>query len=218
MRFNPGAFDSFLTGIGQRVTWRRAYSCACMNQESGAPDPKHALCNGKGRLWDPAVETVTGVASQQTTMQWMQSGQYETGDMVMSIPQASPMWNAGQFDRIVMLNSNDIFSLALKHGAPSERILFTVQTVMRCFWLDPITRLVVEGGLPVIDANGNLSWPGGVGEPPPGMTYSLTGQKYDEYFVWGKYPSDRNEHQGMRLPKRLIARKWDIYNRHTSAF
>jgi len=214
MRFNPTAFDTFLGGIGQRVTWRRAYSCACVNPNSGAPDPKHSLCSGKGKLWSIPVETVTGVASQTATQQWMQSGQYETGDMVLSIPQNSVMWDAaGQFDRIVMLNSNDIFSLPLKHGAPSERLLFTVQTVSRCFWLDPTTRLIIEGGLPVIDASGNPSWPGGIGEPPPGMTYSLTGQKYDEYFVWGRYPSDRNEHSGMRLPKRLVARKWDLFNR-----
>ncbi len=213
MQFNAPRFDTFLNDIGQRVTWRRSYSCACVNPDSGAPDPKHAVCRGKGRLWDVAIETVTGIASQSATVEWMQSGQYETGDMVLSIPQSSPMWDMGQFDRLIMLNSNDIFSQPLKRGAPSERLLFTVQTFLRCFWLDPTTRLIVEGGLPVVDANGNLSWPGGAGEPPPGMVYSLTGQKFDEYFCFGKHPSDRNQHQGMRLPKRLIARKWDLFGR-----
>lgn len=168
---------------------------------------------GKGKLWVDPLETVVGVASQTATQEWAKFGQYESGDMIVVIPQNSPMWEAGQFDRIVMLNSNDVFSQPLKHGAPSERLVFTVQTVMRCFWLDPTTRLVVEGGLPVIDGNGNPTWPGGIGEPPPGMTYSLTGQKYDEYYVFMRYPSDRNEHSGMRLPKRLVARKWDLFSR-----
>lgn len=212
MRFNGAAFDGFLTGIGQRVTWRRAYACACVSPDSGAPDPKHALCMGKGRLWDPAIETVTGIASQTVTAEWMNSGLYETGDMVLSIPQASPMWDAGQFDRILMLNSNDIFSMPLKHGAPSERLLFSVQSINRCFWLDPATRLVVEGGLPVVSDTGALSWPNG-GEPPPGMTYSLTGQKFDEYYCFGRFPSDRNQHGGMRLPRKLVARKWDLFGR-----
>lgn len=48
MRLNPAAFDRFLTGIGQQVLWRRAYACACVSLQSGAPDPKHALCSGKG--------------------------------------------------------------------------------------------------------------------------------------------------------------------------
>lgn len=213
MRFNPGAFDRFLTGIGQQVEWRRSYACACVIPTSGAPDPKHALCSGKGRLWDPPVPTVTGVASQSVTAEWMQSGQYETGDMVLSIPQVSPLWNAGQFDRVLMLNSTDVFSMPLTRGAPNERLLLKVQSIDRCFWLHPTTRLVVEGGIPVVDADGNLSWPGGVGEPPPGMLYSLTGQKFDEYFIFGQYPSDRNQHSGMRLPRKLVARKWDLFGR-----
>jgi len=213
MRFNSAAFDTFLQGIGQKVTWRRAYACACVNPDSGAPDPKHQLCMGKGRLWDPPIETVVGVASQNVTAEWMKFGQFENGDTVLSIPQASPLWNAGQFDRIVMLNSTDVFSLPLKRGAPSERVLFKVASVERCFWLHPTTRVLVEGARPVIDDNGNPSWPGGVGEPPPGASYSLTGTRYDEYFIFGKYPSDRNEHQGMRLPKKLIARKWDLFGR-----
>lgn len=213
MRFNAGQFDSFLNNIGQEVKWRRSYSCACANIDSGAPDPKHALCNGKGRLWLDPVLTVTGVASQNATQEWAKSGNYETGDMVMSVPQNSPMWDAiGQFDRILMLNSNDVFSQPLRRGAPSERLIFTVQSVSRCFWLDPIARTVVEGGIPVIDDNGNPSWPDG-GQPPDGYTYSLTGQKYDEYFIYMKYPSDRNEHAGMRLPKRIVARKWDLFGR-----
>lgn len=214
MRFNPGAFDTFLKGIGQEVEWRRSYACACVSPTSGAADPKHALCSGKGRLWNPPVKTVTGIASQTVQQEWMKSGMYETGDMVLSIPQASPLWDAGQFDRIMLLNSTDVFSMPLTRGAPNERLLFRPESILRCFWLHPQDKnTIVEGGIPVVDANGHLSWPGGVGEPPPGMVYSLTGNKYDEYFVFIQLLSDRNEHQGMRLPKRVTARKWDLFGR-----
>lgn len=213
MQFNPAAFDSFLAGVGQSVLWRRSYACACVSPSSGQPDPKHALCGGKGRLWDPPVATVTGIARQQVVAEWIQTGQYETGDMVLSIPQNSPLWDAGQFDRVTMLNSTDVFSLPMQRGAPSERLLFPVQSVTRCFWLHPTTRVVVEGSVPVIDANGVPTWPSGVGEPPPASTYSLSGTKFDEYFIFGAFPSDRNQHQGMRLPKRVIARKWDLFGR-----
>ena len=213
MKFNAAAFDRHLNNIGQQVLWRRSYACACVNPASGAPDPKHALCMGKGRLWDQPIETVTGIARHEVQAQWAQSGLWESGDMVLSIPQASPLWNSGQFDRVTMLNSTDVFSQPLVRGAPTERLLFVPISVDRCFWLHPLTRDIVEGAPPVFDASGVPSWPGGVGEPPPGATYSVTGKKNTEYYLFGAWPSDRNQHGGVRLPKRVIARKWDLFGR-----
>lgn len=213
MRFNPAAFDRFLTDIGQDVLWRRSYSCACINPSSGQPDPKHALCMGKGRVWDSPVSTVAGVASQKVQMQWAQMGLWEAGDMVLSIPQVSPMWEAGPFDRITAMNSTDVFSQPLVHGGVNERLLFKPASLSRCFWLDPATRQPVDGSLPVIGDDGRPTWPGGVGEPPPGAGYSLTGTRYSEYFIFGDFPTDRNQHRGMRLPRRAVARKFDLFNR-----
>ena len=213
MKFNPVAFDRHLKNIGQQIVWRKSYACACVNPASGNPDPKHALCSGNGRIWDDGVPSVVGIASQQTLAEWVQSGLYEAGDMVMSIPQASPMWDANQFDRIVMLNSTDGFSQPLVRGTPTERLIFTPASIGRVFWLNPTDRnQIVEGGIPVCDANGYLSWPNG-GAPPMGASYSMTGEKVTEYFIFGQFPSDRNEHSGMRLPKRLVARKWDLFGR-----
>lgn len=212
MQFNPAAFDTFLTGIGQDVLWRRSYACACVNPASGQADPKHALCSGKGRLWDDPVATVTGIASQKVQIQWAQMGMWEAGDMVLSIPQVSALWEAGPFDRITSLNSTDVFSQPLVRGAPAERLLFQPASITRCFWLHPTTRQVVEGGLPVVGADGRPSWPND-GEPPPGTTYSLTGTKHSEYFLWSEMPSDRNQHRGMRLPRRVVARRFDLFSR-----
>jgi hypothetical protein len=168
---------------------------------------------GKGRIWDAPVETATGVAGQKIQLQWAQMGMWEAGDLVLSIPQASPLWEAGAFDRVTALNATDVFSQPMVRGAPSEKLLFKPATVTRCFWLHPTTRLVVEGGLPVVSEAGVLSWPGGVGEPPAGTTYSLTGTKFAEYFLWGEMPSDRNQHGGMRLPRRVVARRFDLFGR-----
>lgn len=211
MRFNRAAFDTHLAKMGQQVLWRRSYGCACVNPSSGSPDPKHALCAGKGRIWDTPIATVTGIASQTTTAEWAQSGQWESGDMVLSIPQSSPLWDAGQFDRVTMMNSDDVFSQPFTRGAPTEKLLFTANAINRVFWLDPVTRLIVEGGIPTIGENGIPVWVSG--EPPPGTTYSMTGTKRSEYFIWGKFPSDRNEHSGMRLPKRTVMRMWDLFGR-----
>lgn len=211
MRFNAAAFDTFLTGIGQKVGWRRSYACACVNPSSGQPDPKHALCSGKGHIWDAPVTTVTGVASQKVQLQWAQMGMWEAGDMVLSIPQSSPMWECGPFDRMTALNSTDVFSQPMVRGAPAEKLLFKPASVTRCFWLHPTTRLVVEGGLPAVSDAGVPSWSSG--EPPPGATYSLTGTKFSEYFIFTEMSSDRNQHGGMRLPRRVVARRFDLFSR-----
>jgi hypothetical protein len=213
MRLNPGAFDRHLQHIGQKVRWRRSYACACSNPHTGAPDPKHALCAGKGRIWDDPLDSVVGVASQKTLAQWQAMGMFEAGDTVLSVPQSSPMYDeVSQFDRIVLLNSTDVFSQPLTRGTPTEKLLFQVDKITRCFWLHPQTRALAEGSLPQIGADGRPVWPDG-GEPPPGATYSLTGMKLSEYFVFGEFPSDRNEHSGARLPKRIVARRWDLFGR-----
>lgn len=213
MQFNEAAFDAFLGGIGQRFEWRRSYSCACVNPASGHPDPKHALCSGKGRLWDASVPTVMGVASQKVQIEWAKMGLWEAGDTVLSIPQSSPVWDAGgNYDRLVNIDATDVFSQPLQRGAPTERLMFKPLSITRCFWLHPTSRTVVEGGLPNIDADGRPSWPSG-GEPPPGATYSLTGTKHLEYYIWGQMPNNRSQHSGMRLPKRVVARKFDLFGR-----
>lgn len=214
MRFNRERFNRFLSGnIGQEVMWRHSYACACVNPESGSPNPKHALCSGKGRIWAAGVKTTVGIAKQDADEKMTTMGHYDTGDLSVSIPENSPAWEGcGQFDRVLMLNSTDVFSQPLKRGSPTEKIIFSVAKLARVFWLDSSGQ-IVEGGIPNVSSDGVLSWPGGAGEPPPGASYSLTGEKFTEYYVYGHFPSDRNEHKGMRLPKRCVLRKFDLFNR-----
>lgn len=213
MRFNSAFFDRHLTSIGQRVLWRRSFACPCVSPHSGQPDPKHALCNGKGRIWNDPIETITGVASQGTLAKWAALGMWASGDLVLSVPQSSVLWDAGQFDRISMLNSTDVFSQPLVRNSPTERLLFTPSRFTRCFWLDPVTRTVVEADLPTLGVDNRPQWVAGQTQPLPGVTYSLTGEKFLEYFIFDQFPGDRNQHAGMRLPKRVVARQWDLFGR-----
>jgi hypothetical protein len=214
MRLDPNAFNRFLNHIGQEVTWRRSFSCACLNAASGQPDPKHALCAGKGRIWDEPIKTVVGVASQATVAQWAKFGQWETGDMIVSVQESSPLYDAAQFDRVVMLNATDAFSQPLTRGAPTEVLKFALAKLNRVFWLNPADRnQIIEGAIPVVSTSGELSWTGGVGEPPPGTTYSITGEKFSEYFVFNNLSNDRGEHSGARLPRKIVLRRFDLFSR-----
>lgn len=214
MRLNPAHFNRHLNNIGQKLKWRRSYACACVNPASGQPDPKHSVCHGKGRIWDAGVTTVGGVAKQVVKPQMAGLGIWESGDMQLTVPESSPMWaDAGKYDRVLLLNSTDVFSLPLVRGGVNEKVIFTVQSVSRCFYLHPTTKAIVDCDLPTVGADGVPVWVSGANEPPPNAAYSLTGQKYDEYFVIDSMPSDRNEHQGARLPKLLQLRKWDLFGR-----
>jgi hypothetical protein len=215
MRLNPSAFNAFLSGnIGQDVLWRPNTMCPCVNPASGAANKKCPRCAGKGRLWSTGVPAKVGVQRQAINEKRAQAFNWEMGDAMLSVDESSPMYDAGQFDRITMLNSIDRFSLVLTRGAPTERLYMQVVSVDRVYWYTGPggTGSLVDGGAPTIDpADGSLTW--GVGAPPAGAQYSITGTRYSEYFVYLDLPSDRNEHFGARLPKRIICKRFEVFGR-----
>lgn len=210
MRLSPAAFNAHLNHMGQKFKWRKAFRCSCVNPYSGAATPGCPQCGGKSWLWAAPVPAVAGVASQQIQVRWAQFGLWQDGDMVVSIPESSPMYEMGQFDRVLMLNSTDHFSLPLAHGDPNEKLFEPIEKITRVFWLDQ-DGAIVEGGIPTVNPDGTLTWT--TGAPPPGVGYSISGTRYSEYFCWGPLPSDRNEHQGARLPKRLVMRRFELFGR-----
>lgn len=214
MQLNPAAFNRHVRHMGQDVTWRKAFACPCKNPDSGAADKKCPHCAGKGYLWDAAEPGVVGVTGSKVQREWAQFGMYEAGDSVVTIGSDSPLYGMGQADRVTMLNATEQFSLTLVHGAPDERLIGKIEKIGRVFWLDA-DKNMVQGGIPAVADNGTLNWDSG--EPPAGKQYGVSGSKYIEYFCWGQYPSNRNEHQGAQLPKRVVLRKFDLWGRSTTS-
>lgn len=217
MRLNPAAFDAHLDFIGQQFKWRKADRCPNINPHSGASAPNCPLCGGKGVIWSTAVASVAGVAGQQVQRQWAQFGQWQNGDVVVTIPESSPMYEVGEFDRAIMLNATEYFSLTLLRGDPQEKIHLPVQVIKRLFWLDPTNSSIIEGAVfPTVNTDGSLTWPLTGTTPPVGTRYTITGTAFVEYFSWGPYPQNRNEHSGARLPKRVVLRRFDLFGRDMS--
>jgi hypothetical protein len=196
MQLNPGRFNAHLQKMGQTFLWRRAYACPCRTASSGAARQDCPRCSGKGQIWADPIKCVAGVAGQKTQVQWAQFGIFMNGDVVVSIPENSAMYEMGQFDRAVMENSSDRFSLQLTRGR--DRLNGPVTTIDRVFWLNQAND-IIEGGIPAISSEGQLTWT--TGAPPPGQQYSVSGTRLSEYFCWGPLPSDRNMHHGARLPR-----------------
>lgn len=209
MQLQPGAFNSFLAGIGQGYTWRKSYACPCVNPNSGAAKKNCPHCSGRGRIWVAGKSGVAGMAGAKTQKEWAQFGLWESGDVVVTIPENTPIYDIGQFDRMTALNSTEQFSIPLIRGE-NDRLHFQVQDIGRVFWINE-AGAIVDGGIPTVSANGVLSWASG--EPPEGQQYSLNGTRFLEYYCWGQFPSNRGMHSGARLPKRVVLRRWDLFGR-----
>lgn len=214
MRLNPAAFNAFLSGnIGQDVLWRPSTICPCFNPSTNSAFRGCPRCAGKGRLWAAPVATRVGVSRQNIKATIMQQFNWEAGDAMLSVDESSPMFDAGQYDRITMLNSTDRFSLALTRGEVTERLFMKVESIDGVFWYtgENGSGDRIEASIPTVDENGVLTW--GVGAPPPGKQYAITGTRYSEYFIYLDLPADRNQHAGARLPKRIMARRFDVLGR-----
>lgn len=211
MKLNPGAFNRHINHMGQRVRWRQAFSCPCVQEHSGAAKPSCPLCLGKGRLWNHGVDGIAGVTQMKINPSFEGFGAMEQGDMTLTVPSDSPLYILGRFDRVVLLNSTDVFSRTLTRGDHDNLSDMTISSISRVFWLDPAGEAIIEGGIPTVSGIGELSWASG--EPPADVEYSITGLRFSEYFVWGNLPSNRNEHLGAQLPKKVQIRLWDLFGR-----
>lgn len=215
MRFHQTRFDRMLSNMGQQMLYWRAWGCSCVNAASGAPDPKCQLCLGKGHFYDSPVPTRAAQASQKIQGNWAKGGRFETGDLVLSVPSTSAIWAAGQFDRVTMLDADERFSMPMTRGAPTERLPFKVKDIARVFWKHPQTGVLVEGGIPTFDPKtGRPAWTDR--EPPAGVTYSLTGNRFVEYFIYQDLPTSRAFHDGTQLPKHVVLRKYDLLGRRVN--
>lgn len=212
MKLSATQFNRHLAHIGQQVRWAQSWACPCINPASGQPDTRCPHCLGKGYMWPSAIDTVCGLSGQKTQQQWMASGGWAEGDVVVTIPGDSPMWQMGQYDRMTMLNGTERFSTSLTRGSPTERLLFRANTVERIFWI-AANKAIVEGAIPSVDPIGRPIWASGAAEPPAGTSYSISGTRRPEYYCLMELPSNRNEHSGEPLPKRVVLRRFDLLGR-----
>ncbi|HCE08552.1 MAG TPA: hypothetical protein DEQ40_08120 [Oxalobacteraceae bacterium] len=210
MQLSPDAFNGFLIGVGQQFAWRQSFACPCVNPASGAAKPNCPLCNGKGQMWAAEVAGIAGMTSQNQKKGFANFGTWEPGDAVLTVGSDSPLYGAGQYDRFRAINSTQRFSQIVVPGQ-NDKLLGTIKSVSRVFWLNTAGDTAIDGGIPAINADGSMTWTSGA--PPADTTFSISGVKYDEFYLYLALPSNRNEHQGAELPQKLPVRKFDLFGR-----
>ena len=214
MRLSPGRFNRLLGsdqgGLGQAVTWRRASFCPCRAVYSGAAEPDCPLCQGRGTLWAVPVAAWTGLAGMKQTREWAAFGEWQSGDVVLSIPSDSPLYAAGENDRVLMTQSSEAFSTGLTRGV-KDQPPFMVVEVTEVFWRDPATKARVNGALPSVAPDNTLTWASG--GPPDGVQYSVSGRCRPEYYIFRDLVQDRAHSGGLALPRKTVARRFDLMGR-----
>jgi hypothetical protein len=140
MRFNQAAFNRLLSatggGLGQRVAWRPAAPCPCADRHSGQPRVGCPIGDGRGGWWGMGGPAWTGLAGQKATRSWASSADYLSGDVVVTIPSDSPLWAAGERDRVTFNDSSQPFHQQMRRGendqlGPAHR----AATLERVSWI-----------------------------------------------------------------------------------
>lgn len=238
-RFN--ALQGVDQGAGQRVVWRQAAVCPCRDPTSGAATAGCATCAGKGVTWAPGTPAWAALASMKVTREWAAFGLWESGDVVVSIPSNSPLYAAGEHDRVLMVDSSEPFSVVVPPGGVMPLLVDNTQGAVlstdgsgplqvelvagttaplaiaayqidRAFWLDARLNVVEAPAVPRIAPDGSLVWPPS-GAPPAGVQISVTGRKRPEYYLFQALPQDRAHFGGAALPRRVALRRFDLFGR-----
>lgn len=214
--FSPARFNALLNpagGVGQAVIWRRATLCPCRDPYSDQPEQGCSHCAGKGMFWGKGRAAHTGVSSQRQVRAWLDMGQIENGDQILTVPGASPLHAAGENDLIIMSQSSQPYSVVLVRDG-NERADPGAFALDQCLWLRPGDRAIVEGDVPAVDPmTGALSWANPERAPEPGIQFTIRGRRRPVYFVFRDLPQDRAHSGGLPLPRRIHARRFDLMGR-----
>ena len=216
MRLSPAAFDAFLSGpAGTSLAWRRRSACPCTNPSSGSADPLCPLCKGKRHLWAAEIVGKAGVTNQTPQKLQAQFGSWESGDCSLSIPEASPLYMAGPFDRFRALDAKTPFSEVLT-PRQVDALVGSIVSISRVFWRAPDHQSLIDGGVPDVSADGTLSWADSSGAPPADTPYTVEGIRFVEWFAFTNRPASRTV--GVTgLPLKLGARRLDLLTRFNEA-
>ena len=216
MRLSPAAFNAFLSGpVGTSLAWRKRSACPCITPSSGSADPLCPLCRGKRHLWATEVVGAAGVTNQTPQKLQAQFGTWESGDCVLSLPEASPLYAAGPFDRFRALNATTPFSEVLSPDGVNQ-LVGSIVAITRVFWRSVDHQSLVEGAVPVVAADGSLSWADPDGAPPADTSYTVEGTRFVEWFAFTNRPASRTV--GVTgLPLKLGARRLDLLTRYNEA-
>ena len=215
IRLSPPLFNRQIQSAGQSVLWRRASLCPCAGRDhySGGASQDCPVCTGRGWSWAKGVPSKASIVGARRERKQSDFGQWEAGDVAVSVGSDTPLWNAGEKDRITFLDSSLLFQAALVNDG-NARLDFEVVRFERCFWLREGDEAFREATLPKRDPlTGRLAWASGAVAPDAGARFTVTGLKRPDFFLLEHLPVARGHFSGSPLPRLFKCRAFDLLGR-----
>jgi hypothetical protein len=212
--FDPARFNVLLgaarPGLGQNVLWEPSYLCPCRNPTSGAAEQGCPVCKGRGVVWQAPIAGWTGLAGMKIVREWAAFGQWEGGDVIITIPSDSPVYGVAESDRVTFTDSTEPFNAVIIGGV--DILTFPAASIDQVVWRDSITKVIIQAGIPGQAEDGSLSWTTGP-IPPTGQQYSIKGRRHQRYYCFQALPQERRHSAGLPLPRRVVLRLFDLFGR-----
>lgn len=213
MPMSVGRFNAQLRRQGQDMGWAKASKCPCLDADSGAARRGCPVCRGLGVFWSAPVASHAGLSGMKVQREWQSFGEYQSGDVVVSVPSNTPLYTCGENDRVTFTQSSRSFDIVLTRGDVGEIIRSRVLAFDRCFRLLPDGSATVECALPIQAADGTIAFADGAVQPDPGQQYTVMGRCVPEYFLFKDLAQDRAHYGGLPLPRKLALRLFDLFGR-----
>lgn len=212
--FNPARFNALLSptppGLGQHVSWEPSYLCPCRSPTSGAAEQGCPVCKGRGVVWQTPVAAWTGLAGMKIAREWATFGEWESGDVVVTVPADSPLYGMGESDRVTFTDSSEPFNSIVMGGV--DVLAFQAVSFDQVVWRDSVTKQIIVAGIPTQAPDGSLSWSSGP-IPPDGQQYAIRGRRHQRYYNFKELVQDRHHSAGLALPRRCVLRLFDLFGR-----
>ena len=153
---------------------------------------------------------MAGVQSMAAVKEWADFDVWESGDLMVTIGGDSAMYDAGQFDQVILAQSSEPFSLVMRVGR-DDFFRWPVLQVDRGLRLGA-DGLAEQLPVPEVDDSGELVWPEGEA-PAVNSQFSISGRRRPVYYLFKDLPRDRAHHSGRPLPRRVVVRAFDLFGR-----
>ncbi len=207
-RFHASDFNGLLHRHGITVSWEEGILCSCWGTVDGGqltyqtrePDPYCKLCRGEGYSYkEPKIFDGVVLQKMDFNLMFNVMGQYENGDMQMTVPSDTPIWSKGaQGDRITIM---DRYVTQFEEVVKGKDILRYVPAEMQSVqWGDTVYNLGTDYHI----EGDEIVWVGN--QPPDGVWYGVRFFTYPVFQLWLRLPQPRVIDR-VELPERW----WVVY-------
>lgn len=231
VKLHAERYEQLIDRRGRVVDWQEAEICSCWNTDSGQPSYSCTACNGKGYVYQPAIEVTAVVMSITLNKDFQEmAGMFEVGDAVMIVPKRvptklpngiydmkdfkdNPMYEIGLWDKIHLLDDEYKSSEVLIKDTPIgnrpadtlvNELVTRVKALRKYDQVAGTVTTYLEGTDFKLIAN-LISWLVGGNSPASGEQYSVVYFHKPTYVVTAALPKPRHQ-DGQDLPRYVVLR------------